>query len=125
MGKDGGYFGEQVAATYDEATAGMFDENVVGPAVGLVAQLASGGSALEFGIGTGRIALPLAQRGVEVLGIDLSRAMPDWFSRIVGRTGTASPLRMRAHGTSRCGGRRHDAFGKRQQMMTVWKREVG
>jgi SAM-dependent methyltransferase len=75
MGEDGGYFGEQVAATYDEATAEMFDEDVVGPAVGLLAELAAGGRALEFGIGTGRIALPLARRGVEVHGLDLSRPM--------------------------------------------------
>jgi SAM-dependent methyltransferase len=70
-----GYFGEEVAATYDEATAEMFDKGAVDPAVGLLAELAGGGRALEFGIGTGRIALPLAGRGVEVHGIDLSRAM--------------------------------------------------
>ena len=42
---------------------------------GVLAELAGGGRALELGIGTGRIALPLARRGVEVHGIDLSRAM--------------------------------------------------
>jgi SAM-dependent methyltransferase len=72
-----GYFGEEVAATYDNASADMFDEAVVGPAVDMLAELAGDGRALEFGIGTGRIALPLAQRGVEVHGIDLSRAMVD------------------------------------------------
>jgi SAM-dependent methyltransferase len=70
-----GYFGEEVAATYDEASADMFDAAVVGPAVDLLAELARDGNALEFGIGTGRIALPLAQRGVKVHGIDLSRGM--------------------------------------------------
>jgi hypothetical protein len=45
MSQDHGYFGEEVAATYDEATADMFDENVVGPAVGLLAELAGGGRA--------------------------------------------------------------------------------
>jgi SAM-dependent methyltransferase len=77
MSQDDGYFGEEVAATYDEATADMFDESVVGPAVGLLAELAGDGRALEFGIGTGRVALPLARLGVEVHGIDLSHAMVD------------------------------------------------
>ncbi|GAA3229909.1 class I SAM-dependent methyltransferase [Streptomyces sp. XM83C] len=71
-----GYFGESVAASYDESTADMFEPQVVEPAVEVLAELAGdGGRALEFGIGTGRIALPLAARGVEVHGIDMSRAM--------------------------------------------------
>jgi len=70
-----GYFGERVAATYDEATAEMFDPAVVEPAVDVLAELAGDGRALELGVGTGRIALPLARRGVPVHGIDLSRAM--------------------------------------------------
>jgi SAM-dependent methyltransferase len=70
-----GYFGEDVAATYDESTADMSDPGVVGPAVEFLAGLADGGRALELGIGTGRIALPLAHRGVPVHGIDMSRAM--------------------------------------------------
>ena len=53
----------------------MFDPAVVGPAVDLLAGLAGDGRALELGIGTGRIALPLAGRGVPVAGIDLSEAM--------------------------------------------------
>ncbi|MET8770973.1 class I SAM-dependent methyltransferase [Streptomyces sp. NPDC004658] len=71
-----GYFGESVAATYDASSAEMFDPRVVDPAVDLLAELAGdGGRALEFGVGTGRVALPLAARGVEVHGIDMSRAM--------------------------------------------------
>jgi SAM-dependent methyltransferase len=69
------HFGEQVAAEYDESAAAMFAAEVVDPAVDLLAELAGGGSALELGIGTGRIALPLARRGVRVHGIDLSEAM--------------------------------------------------
>ena len=69
------YFGERVAARYDESTAEMFDPAVVDPAVDFLAELAGDGAALELGIGTGRIALPLAQRGVRVHGIELSEAM--------------------------------------------------
>jgi SAM-dependent methyltransferase len=69
------YFGERVAARYDEDAAGMFDRAAVDPVVDFLAGLAGGGAALELGIGTGRIALPLAQRGVRVHGIDLSAAM--------------------------------------------------
>jgi SAM-dependent methyltransferase len=72
---DDGYFDERVAARYDESSAEMFDPAVVEPAVDLLFELARGGHALELGIGTGRIAVPLAQRGVPVHGIDLSKAM--------------------------------------------------
>ena len=75
MQADEGYFGERVAAGYDEDSAGMFDPAVVGPAVEMLAELAGDGVALEFAIGTGRIALPLSERGVRVVGIDSSDAM--------------------------------------------------
>ena len=70
-----GYFDERVAARYDESSAEMFDRAAVAPAVDLLVELAGSGPALELGIGTGRIALPLAQSGVRVHGIDLSDAM--------------------------------------------------
>jgi len=70
-----GYFGEDVAARYDDSSAEMFDPAVVEPAVAFLAQLAGDGRALELGIGTGRLALPLARRGVPVHGIELSKAM--------------------------------------------------
>ena len=69
------HFGERVAARYDESSDDMFDPAVVDPVVDLLAELAGGGAALELGIGTGRIDLPLSQRGVPVHGIDLSEAM--------------------------------------------------
>jgi SAM-dependent methyltransferase len=75
--EEDGYFGEHVAATYDESSEEMFDPAVVEPAVDFLAILAGDGRALELGIGTGRIALPLAARGVRVQGIDLSKAMTD------------------------------------------------
>jgi len=75
VGADEGYFGERVAARYDDASWTMFDPEVIGPTVDLLAELAGNGAALEFAIGTGRIALPLAERGVKVAGIDNSEAM--------------------------------------------------
>lgn len=71
---DDGHFDESVAATYDHDKV-ISDPKVVGPVVDLLAELAGNGHALEFAIGTGRIALPLAQRGVRVQGIELSRPM--------------------------------------------------
>ena len=69
------YFGEAAAARYDQSSADMFEPAVVAPVVDVLAGLAGEGAALELGIGTGRIALPLSQRGVRVHGIDLSEAM--------------------------------------------------
>jgi SAM-dependent methyltransferase len=69
MTKD--YFGEEVAARYDESTAEMEVE----PVVDFLAARAGDDAALELGIGTGRVALPLAKRGVRVASIDLSPAM--------------------------------------------------
>ncbi|MGH3678914.1 MAG: class I SAM-dependent DNA methyltransferase [Natronosporangium sp.] len=71
MEGEDGYFGERIAATYDDPSSELVEPGVVD----VLAELAGGGRALELGIGTGRIALPLAQRGVPVHGIDLSRAM--------------------------------------------------
>lgn len=65
------YFGEQVAARYDESTHDMSTAEVVD----FLAELAGDGAALELGVGTGRIALPLSVRGVPMHGIDLSAAM--------------------------------------------------
>src|SRR5215204_5426068 len=72
---DDGYFDEGVAAAYDNDAADMYDPAVLEPAVDFLAGLAGNGRALELGVGTGRIALPLAARGLEVHGIDLSEAM--------------------------------------------------
>ena len=74
MEDEDGYFGERVAATYD-GTSGVFGPGTVEATAGVLAELAGGGRALELAIGTGRIALPLTRRGVEVHGIELSRAM--------------------------------------------------
>ncbi len=74
MADEDGYFGESVAATYDDDD-GIYEAGAIEPMVDVLAELAGDGRALEFGIGTGRIALPLAARGVPVHGIDLSKAM--------------------------------------------------
>ncbi len=69
------HFGEDVAARYDHDSAAMFAAEVVDPMVAVLAELAGDRAALEFAIGTGRVAVPLAERGVPVSGIELSAAM--------------------------------------------------
>jgi SAM-dependent methyltransferase len=68
-------WGKDVADAYDETYAAKFEPAALDPAVDLLAELASGGAALEFAIGTGRVALPLSARGVAVSGIELSPDM--------------------------------------------------
>ena len=63
------------AQSYDTPGTGMFADEVLNPTVARLAELAVGGRALEFAIGTGRVAVPLAQAGVRVSGIELSHAM--------------------------------------------------
>jgi SAM-dependent methyltransferase len=69
------HFGEEVAARYDEDSGEMFSTEVLRETVDVLAELARDGAALEFAVGTGRVALPLAARGVPVSGIELSTAM--------------------------------------------------
>ena len=71
------YFDERIAKGYDAASTDMFEPAVVDPAVDFLADLAGDGDALELGIGTGRIALPLRERGVPVHGIELPPAMAE------------------------------------------------
>jgi Methyltransferase domain len=96
------HFGESVAARYDESSADMFAPEAVDPAVDFLAGLAGGGAALELGIGTGRIALPLAARGVRVSGIDLSEAMVAQLREKPG--GEAIPVTIGDFATSRVEG---------------------
>ena len=87
MGADSeGFFGERAASVYDERD-GMSAPEVVGPVVEMLAGFAGDGAALEFAIGTGRIALPLAERGVRVAGIDNSEAM---LARLRAKPGAAA-----------------------------------
>jgi SAM-dependent methyltransferase len=66
---------EETAARYEEASAHMFAPQVLGPAVDRLAGLAGTGPALELAVGTGRVAIPLAARGLRVSGIELSAPM--------------------------------------------------
>lgn len=66
---------DETAQCYDTPGAGMFSEEIIGPTVQVLAALAGNGRAVEFAIGTGRVAIPLHEAGVNVCGIELSHAM--------------------------------------------------
>ncbi|GAA1408032.1 class I SAM-dependent methyltransferase [Catellatospora coxensis] len=74
---------EDTAARYDETSAEMFTPDLLDSTVDFLARLAGDGPALEFAIGTGRVAVPLAARGVHVSGIELSQPMVDQLRRKV------------------------------------------
>jgi SAM-dependent methyltransferase len=97
-------FDATVARVYDAASADRFRPEVLGPTVALLAGLAraddgSPGDALEFAIGTGRVAVPLRERGVDVHGIELSEAMVDELRRKPG--GGTIPVTIGDMGTTR------------------------
>jgi Methyltransferase domain len=70
-------WGQEIAEIYDQTYAARFEPPVLGPIVDLLAELGRGGSALEFAVGTGRVALPLSGRGIAVHGIELSPHMAE------------------------------------------------
>lgn len=74
-------WGQEIAEAYDVASAVMFEPVRLDPAVDLLFELAAGGPALEFAVGTGRVALPLAERGLRVSGIELSPHMAGELQR--------------------------------------------
>jgi SAM-dependent methyltransferase len=80
-GYDAATYGDRIASVYDDWYLDRMDP---GPAVELLAGLAGDGRALELGVGTGRIAIPLAKRGIRVTGVDASQAMVD---RLVAKPG--------------------------------------
>jgi SAM-dependent methyltransferase len=96
-----GHFDESVAATYDDDEA-RSDSKVVAPVVDLLAEFAGNGRVLEFAIGTGRVALPLAQRAVRVEGIELSRPMVERLRAKEG--GTQIPVTIGDMSTTRVAG---------------------
>jgi SAM-dependent methyltransferase len=81
------YFDERIAKAYDAKWAYLTEPSVVDPAVSFLAELAGAGAALELGIGTGRLALPLSRRGVAVHGIELS---PDMAAQLQAKPGASS-----------------------------------
>ena len=66
---------EETARRYDATSTAMFAPEVLDPTVEFLARLAGDGAALEFAVGTGRVAVPLRDRGVVVHGIELSEPM--------------------------------------------------
>jgi len=74
-------WGRDIAEAYDTTSAAMFEPAVLDPVVDTLVELAGGGPALEFAIGTGRVALPLSARGVRVQGIELSPHMVEQLRR--------------------------------------------
>ena len=77
-------WGRDLAEAYDATSAAMFASSVLDPCVNFLADLAHGGDALEFAIGTGRVALPLSAGGVSVSGVDLS---PDMIEQLKAKPG--------------------------------------
>jgi SAM-dependent methyltransferase len=73
----------ETAERYDDSSAFMFAPDVLDPAVAFLSELAGDGPALEFAIGTGRVAIPLVERGISVTGIELSQPMVDQLHRKV------------------------------------------
>lgn len=96
------HFAGEVAARYDDMVAALDAPEIVGPTVRVLAELAGTGAALEMGIGTGRIALPLAARGVSVSGIELS---PDMVAQLRVKPGAdAIPVTIGDMATTRVDG---------------------
>lgn len=86
------HFDEWMAAHYEVLWPELFDSAVVDPAVSLLAGLATEGPALEFGVGTGRIGIPLSRRNVPVHGIELSPAMAQELHRRPGGSAVAMTI---------------------------------
>jgi SAM-dependent methyltransferase len=96
------WFAGPAAQHYDAHLGQWADPAVVGRTVDVLAELAGGGAALEFGIGTGRIALPLVERGVRVAGIDLS---PDMVAQLRAKpNGDAIDVALGDYATTRVDG---------------------
>jgi len=91
-----------VEPAWDESTDEMFRPEIVDPVVDFLAELAGGGRVLELGIGTGRIALPLAARGRQVHGIDLSEEAVAMLRAKPG--GATLPVTIGDFATTRVGG---------------------
>jgi SAM-dependent methyltransferase len=95
-------WGPEIAGVYDQTYAAQSDPSVLGPILDLLTELARGGPALEFAVGTGRVALPLSARGVAVHGIELS---PHMAERLATKPGAeAVPVTIGDMATARVAG---------------------
>ena len=111
------YFGEAVARHYDTRHADLELAAIVDPAVDFLAALACDGAALEFGVGTGRLALPLSRRGVRVHGIELS---PEMVARLQAKAGAGSvDVTIGDFATTRVDGRFRVAYLVRNTIMNL------
>jgi SAM-dependent methyltransferase len=111
------YFDERIAQAYDRQWPDLFDSAVVDPAVDFLVDLAGEGDALELGIGTGRLAIPLTTRGVRVHGIELSSAMVAQLrSKPVGRD---IPVTIGDFATTRAAGSFSVAYLVRNTIMNL------
>jgi SAM-dependent methyltransferase len=110
-------FDRRIARTYEAKWPELFRPEAVDPVVDLLAELAGDGAALELGVGTGRIALPLARRGVPVHGIDLS---PDMVAELRARQGAeAVGVTVGDFATTRVDGRFRVAYLVRNTIMNL------
>ena len=111
------YFDERIARSYEARWPELFEPAVVEPAVDFLTELAGTGAALELGIGTGRIAIPLRRRGVRVHGIDLS---PDMVAQLRAKPGTGDiGVTIGDLSTTRVGGRFSLAYLVRNTIMNL------
>ncbi|WP_314174440.1 class I SAM-dependent DNA methyltransferase [Streptomyces winkii] len=100
---DGEIWNERVAQEYDESSAFMYAPEVLDPTVDFLARRAGRGPALEFAIGTGRVALPLSRRGIRVAGIEMSEPMLEQLRKKPG--GSEIPVSVGDMASARAPGR--------------------
>ncbi len=111
------YFDQRIARSYEAKWPELFEPAAIDPVVGFLAGLAGDGAALELGVGTGRIAIPLAQRGIPVHGIDLS---PDMVAELRARPGAgAVGVTVGDFATARVDGRFRLAYLLRNTIMNL------
>ena len=111
------HFDERIAKRYEARWPELFEPAAIDPVVGFLADLAGTGAALELGIGTGRIAIPLSQRGIRVHGIDLS---PDMVAELRAKRDTDDiGVTIGDFATTKVGGRFKLAYLVRNTIMNL------
>jgi Methyltransferase domain len=111
------YFDERIAKRYEARWPELFEPAAIDPVVGFLADLAGTGAALELGIGTGRIAIPLSQQGIRVHGIDLS---PDIVAELRAKRDTDDiGVTIGDFATTKVGGRFKLAYLVRNTIMNL------